>query len=61
MPTVLKNRDTFDTSTSQWTSTNKTNSATGTISFNVSTPGTYVLSYSVSSEANYDKAYFYKY
>ena len=51
---------TYDTSTNKWTSTNKTNSTTGTISFSVAESGTYVLSYSVSSLANYDKAYFYK-
>lgn len=51
---------TYDTSTNKWTSTNKTHSKTGTISFSVAESGTYVLSYSVSSEANYDKAYFYK-
>ena len=51
---------TYDTSTNKWTSTNKTNSATGTISFSVAESGTYTLSYSVSSEANYDKAIFYK-
>ncbi len=51
---------TYDATTNKWTSTNKTNSATGVISFSVSEPGTYILSYSVSSEKNYDKAYFYK-
>ncbi len=51
---------TYDSSTNKWTSTNKTDSATGTISFSVAEKGTYILSYSVSSEANYDKAYFYK-
>ena len=51
---------TYDTSTNKWTSTNKTHLTTGTISFSVVESGTYVLAYSVSSEANYDKAYFYK-
>ena len=51
---------TYDTSTNKWTSTNKTDSATGTISFSISESGTYILSYSVSSEKNYDKAYFYR-
>lgn len=51
---------TYDTATNKWTSTNKTDSKTGTLSFSVSEPGTYILSYSVSSEKNYDKAYFYK-
>ena len=50
----------YDDSTNVWTSTNKTNSKTGTISFSVSKPGLYTLLYSVSSEKNYDKAYFYK-
>ena len=50
----------YDLTTNKWTSTNKTNSTTGTISFSVTEPDTYVLSYSVSSEAKYDKAYFYK-
>ena len=51
---------TFDSTNKTWTSTNKTNSATGSISFSVSTAGDYYLSYTMSSEANYDKAYFYK-
>ena len=51
---------TYDVTTNKWNSTNKTNSKTSTISFSVSEPGTYILSYSVSSEQNYDKAYFYK-
>ena len=51
---------TYDISTNKWTSTNKTHSKTGTISFSVAESGTYKLSYSVSSEANCDKAYFYK-
>ncbi len=51
---------TYDTSTNKWTSTNKSHSKTGTISFSVAESGTYVLAYSVSSEAGYDKAYFYK-
>ena len=51
---------TYDTSTNKWTSTNKTHSKTGTISFSVVEPGIYKFSYSVSSDANGDKAYFYK-
>ncbi len=51
---------TYDTLTNKWTSTNKTHSATGTISFSPAESGTYVLAYSVSSEAGCDKAYFYK-
>ena len=50
----------YDSTTNKWTSTNKTNSATGTISFSVSESGIYILSYSVSSEALWDEAYFYK-
>ena len=50
---------TFDSSALTWTSTNKTDSKTGEISFSVASAGDYVLSYTVSSEANYDKAYFY--
>ena len=51
---------TYDTSTNKWTSTNKTDSKTGTISFSVAESGIYKLSYSVSSEESCDKAYFYK-
>ena len=51
---------TYDTSTNKWTSTNKTHSTTGTISFSPAESNTYALVYSVSSEENYDKAYFYK-
>ncbi|MDD5865670.1 MAG: hypothetical protein PUD07_04230 [bacterium] len=51
---------TFDSTNKTWTSTNKTNSATGTITFTVAEAGDYILSYTVSSEKNYDKAIFYK-
>ena len=51
---------TFDSTSKTWVSTNKTDSATGTITFTVATAGDYYLSYAVSSEANYDKAKFYK-
>ena len=51
---------TFDSTTKTWTSTNKTNSATGTITFTVDEAGDYMLSYTMSSEKNYDKALFYK-
>ena len=51
---------TFDTSTKTWISTNKANSATGTLTFMVDTVGDYYLSYVMSSEAGYDKAKFYK-
>ena len=47
---------TYDTDTNKWTSTNHTNSATGTIEFSVSEAGDYYLEYSVSSEADYDYA-----
>ena len=50
----------YDSLTNKWSSTNHTNSRTGTIMFSVSEAGEYVLNYTVSSEANYDKAYFYK-
>ena len=51
---------TFDSTNKTWTSTNKTNSATGTITFTVAEAGDYILSYTVSSEKKYDKAIFYK-
>ena len=50
----------MDSTNKTWTSTNKTNSATGTITFTVAEAGDYVLSYTVSSEASWDKAIFYK-
>ena len=51
---------TFDSTSKTWISTNKDDSKTGTITFTVDTAGDYYLSYEVSSEANYDKAFFYK-
>ena len=51
---------TFDSTSKTWVSTNHTDSATGTITFTVTTAGDYYLSYAVSSEANCDKAKFYK-
>ena len=51
---------TFDSTSKTWVSTNKTNSATGTITFTVDTIGDYYLSYVMSSEAGWDKAKFYK-
>ena len=51
---------TFDSISKTWVSTNHTDSSTGTITFTVATAGDYYLSYDVSSEANYDKAKFYK-
>ncbi|MGN1379399.1 MAG: hypothetical protein ACI4XR_03260, partial [Bacilli bacterium] len=50
---------TFDSTNKIWTSTNQTDSATGTITFTVAEAGDYVLSYTISSETNYDKAIFY--
>ena len=51
---------TFDSTSKTWVSTNKTDGKTGTITFTVATAGDYYLSYVMSSEANYDKAKFYK-
>ena len=51
---------TFDSTNKTWTSTNHDNNKTGTITFTVSEPGDYYLSYTMSSEARYDKASFYK-
>ena len=51
---------TFDSANKTWTSTNKTDSATGTITFTVAEAGDYVISYTVSSEGGYDEAIFYK-
>ena len=51
---------TFDSTSKTWVSTNKTDSATGTITFTVASAGDYYLSYDVSSEAGYDIAKFYK-
>ena len=50
----------FDSTSKTWVSTNKTNSATGTLTFTVDTAGDYYLSYVMSSEASWDKAKFYK-
>ena len=51
---------TFDSTTNMWTSTMKQDSTSASIKFNVTTNNDYVISYTISSEANYDKAYFYK-
>ena len=51
---------TFDSTTKTWVSTNKTHNATGTITFSVNTAGDYLISYTMSSEVNRDKALFYK-
>ena len=62
--TVVSNDETypytFDSTSKTWVSTNKTNNATGTITFTVATAGNYYLSYAVSSEENFDIAKFYK-
>ena len=50
---------TFDSTNKTWTSTNKTDSTTGTITFSVDTAGDYVMFYVMSSEA-WDQAIFYK-
>ena len=51
---------TFDSTNKTWTSTNHDNDKTGTITFTVSEPGDYYLNYTMSSEAPYDSASFYK-
>ena len=51
---------TFDSTSKTWVSTNKTDKATGTITFTVASTGDYYLSYAVSSEAGCDIAKFYK-
>ena len=51
---------TFDSTTNMWTSTMKQNSTSASIKFKVATNNDYVVNYTISSEANYDKAYFYK-
>jgi hypothetical protein len=50
---------TYDTETNQWTSTNHTDSATGTITFQVGTAGNYMFYYTISSEDDVDKATLY--
>jgi hypothetical protein len=50
---------TYDTETNQWTSTNHTDSTTGTITFQVGIAGDYVFNYTVSSQAINDKATIY--
>lgn len=51
---------TFNSSTMKWTSTNKSHNSKNTVSFNLATAGNYVISYTISSETNYDWAWFYK-
>ena len=51
---------TFDSTNKTWTSTNKTDSTTGTITFIIAEAGDYILSYTMSSEDHCDKALFYK-
>lgn len=49
----------WDNTTSTWTSTNKTDSSTGTLTFKPNTTGIVSLCYTVSSETEYDFARFY--
>ncbi len=51
---------TYDSTNMTWTSTMHTDSASAEIVFAPNIAGDYILNYTVSSEANYDKAYFYK-
>ena len=51
---------TYDSTSKTWTSTNKTDGATGTITFGVKAAGVYFFNYTVSSEKKYDKAILYK-
>ncbi|MGN1379826.1 MAG: hypothetical protein ACI4XR_05525 [Bacilli bacterium] len=50
---------TFDSTNKTWTSTNQTDSTTGTIIFTVAETGDYVISYTVSSEEGCDEVIFY--
>ena len=50
----------YNSTTKEWTSTNHDDSKTSTFLFNVKQNGDFKINYSVSSEANYDKAKFYK-
>ena len=50
----------WDDTNKTWTSTNHTNSATATFTFNVATSGSYQVCYKQSSEQNYDYTIFYK-
>ncbi len=50
---------TFDSTNKTWTSTNHNDNSESSISFSL-TAGDYYLNYTMSSEARYDKAYFYK-
>ena len=51
---------TYDSTSKTWTSTNKTNRATGTITFGVKSAGVYMFNYTVSSVEVLDKAILYK-
>ena len=51
---------TYDSTNMAWTSTMKKNSKSAEITFVPNTAGSYIINYTVSSEAGYDKAYFYK-
>ena len=50
----------YDSETSKWTSSNHAHSSTGTFIFTVNVAGNYDITYSVSSERNYDTVKFYK-
>lgn len=50
----------YNSSTKEWTSTNHIDSKTSTLLFNVKQNGDYKITYSISSEDNYDKGKFYK-
>ena len=52
---------TYDSTTMKWTSGNAgINNSTGTFIFTIKEAGDYTINYTVSSEASYDKAKFYK-
>ena len=51
---------TYDGTAKTWTSTMKTDNATGTITFSVNEASNYSINYEVSSETGYDKAKFSK-
>ena len=51
---------TYDSTNMTWTSTMQEHSKSAEITFVPNAAGSYVINYTVSSEANWDKAYFYK-
>lgn len=60
---VINNSSTpfeFNSLTLRWTSKNKSHYSTSSVIFNIVTSGSYVIKYDVSSENNYDWAWFYK-